>query len=144
MKKKTLIVIIMSLIVVAGLAISLSKRLACDTSESAIKSEMQGGEVGEGQVSFQFTVTDSDGKDVSFTVHTDEKTVGDALMKTDLISGENGPYGLYVKTVNGKTLDYDKDGKYWAFYVDGEYAVVGVDEKEIVKGEIYSFRAELL
>ena len=43
-----------------------------------------------------------------------------------LIAGEDSDYGLYVKTVNGVTVDYDTDGKYWAFYVDGEYAATDV------------------
>ncbi|MBQ2923597.1 MAG: DUF4430 domain-containing protein, partial [Tyzzerella sp.] len=52
------------------------------------------------------------------------------------------PYGLYVKTVNGTTLDYDKDGMYWSFYINGDYAMTGVDVTEIKAGEKYSFKAE--
>ena len=99
-------------------------------------------EIGEGEKSFTFIVYDGSGNNTLFTVHTDEKTVGDALMKVGLISGEDSDYGLYVKTVNGTTLDYDKDGKYWAFYVNGEYAVSGVDTTEITEGGLYEFRAE--
>lgn len=99
-------------------------------------------EIGEGEKSFTFIVYDGNGNNTIFTVHTDEKTVGDALMKVGLISGEEGDYGLYVKTVNGTTLDYDTDRKYWAFYVDGEYAVSGVDTTEITEGTLYEFRAE--
>ena len=97
---------------------------------------------GEGSTVFNFTVTDADGKITAFEIHTDKKTVGDALMETGLIDGEQSDYGLYVKTVNGKTLDYDKDGKYWAFYENGEYAAKGVDSTEIAKGVEYSFKAE--
>ena len=63
-------------------------------------------------------------------------------MELGLISGEESQYGLYVKTVNGITLDYDKDGKYWAFYIGGEYAVTGVDTTEITAGSTYTFKAE--
>ena len=59
-----------------------------------------------------------------------------------LISGDESEYGLYVKTVNGVTLDYDKDGKYWAFYVDGEYAATGVDSTDIAAGSTYTFKVE--
>ncbi len=31
------------------------------------------------------------------------------------------------KTVNGMTADYDKDGVYWAFYINGVYAMTGID-----------------
>ena len=47
-----------------------------------------------------------------------------------------------VKTVNGQTLDYDKDGAYWALYVGDQYATTGVDSTELEPGETYSFKAE--
>lgn len=90
---------------------------------------------------FKFSVTDADGKTTDFTVTTDKKIVGEALQDEGLIAGEEGQYGLYVKTVNGITLDYDKDGMYWAFYINGEMAPAGVDMTEIKEGEIYSFKA---
>ncbi|MBQ3497661.1 MAG: DUF4430 domain-containing protein [Clostridia bacterium] len=91
---------------------------------------------------FKFSVIDADGKTTDFTVTTDKKTVGEALQDEGLISGEEGQYGLYVKTVNGITLDYDKDGMYWAFYINDEMAPTGVDMTEIKPGEVYSFKAE--
>ena len=69
-------------------------------------------------------------------------TVGAALLSLGLIAGEDSDYGLYVKTVNGVTVDYDTDGKYWAFYVDGEYAATGVDSTDITAGATYTFKAE--
>ena len=94
-------------------------------------------ELGEGAVSFVFTVTDADGNESNFLINTDKTKVGEALLENGLIDGEDGPYGLYVKTVNGKTYDYDKDGKYWAFYINGEYGMSGVDTTEIADGEHY-------
>lgn len=63
-------------------------------------------------------------------------------MELGLIAGEESEYGLYVKTVNGITADYDKDGVYWAFYINGEYAQTGVDSTKIAEGESYSFKVE--
>ena len=54
-----------------------------------------------------------------------------------LIEGEEGPFGLYVKKVNGVEADFDKDGTYWAFYINGEYAMSGVDTTKITEGEQY-------
>ena len=99
-------------------------------------------EVGQGSVSFIFRVTDQYDTSTLYRIYTDEKTVGEALQKLGMISGEESQYGLYVKTVNGITVDYDKDGKYWAFYVDGEYAMSGVDTTEIEEGKVYSFKVE--
>ena len=98
--------------------------------------------IGNGKTEFLFDVVDSDGNTASFEIHTDKEYVGEALEEDGLISGEEGPYGLYVKTVNGTTLDYDKDNMYWAFYVDGEYATSGADKTPVESGKIYSFKAE--
>ena len=35
------------------------------------------------------------------------------LLSLDLIAGDEGEYGLYVKTVNGITADYETDGMYF-------------------------------
>lgn len=98
--------------------------------------------LGEGSTSFPFSVTDKDGNETQFEIHTDKETVGEALLELELIAGEDGPYGLYVKTVNNITVDYDTDGKYWAFYIDGEYATSGVDATPITDGASYAFKVE--
>lgn len=98
--------------------------------------------LGEGETAFQFTVTDKDGNEEQFEIHTDKTTVGEALLDLGLIVGDDGEYGLYVKEVNGITADYDVDGTYWAFYVDGEYASSGVDTTNITAGATYSFKVE--
>ncbi len=74
---------------------------------------------------------------VTFTINTDKSTLGDALLEHGLIAGEQGDYGLYVKTVNGITADYDADQSYWGFYQNGEYMMTGVDGTEISGGESY-------
>ncbi len=98
--------------------------------------------VGEGNTVFTFTVVDEDGNEKIYEVHTDKDIVGDALLELELIAGDDAEYGLYVKTVDGITVDYDVDGKYWAFYINGEYAVSGVDTTPITEGEEYSFKVE--
>lgn len=91
---------------------------------------------------FTLKVTDADGKETDFTINSDKKTVGEALLDKGLIAGDESEYGLYVKTVNGVTLDYDKDGMYWAFYENGQYASKGVDSTDITAGAEYAFKAE--
>ncbi len=98
--------------------------------------------LGKGETKFTFTVNDLEGNEAAFEINTDKKTVGEALLELELIAGDESEYGLYVKTVNGITLDYDKDGAYWAFYIDGEYATSGVEKTDIVAGTTYTFKAE--
>lgn len=93
-------------------------------------------------VEFTLEVTGKDGVTKSQTVSTDCQTVGEALLAYGMIEGDAGDYGLYVKTVLGETLDYEKDGLYWAFYINGEYASSGVELTQIEPGAVYAFRAE--
>ena len=93
-------------------------------------------------VNITVIVKDKDGKSTELKVETEKANLADALVEKGLVSGDDSEYGLYVKTVNGTTLDYDKDGAYWAFYTNGEYAIKGVDSTDIVPGENYEFRAE--
>lgn len=108
----------------------------------AAPSQSDDHELGQGKTTFTFTVVDGEGQETAFQIHTDKTTVGDALVELGLIEGEESEYGLYVKTVNGVTVDYDTDGKYWAFYVDGAYAQTGVDSTEVTAGATYTFKVE--
>ena len=103
---------------------------------------LTGGELGEGQKTFDFTVVDASGKETAFVIKTDKETVGDALLEQKLIAGDPGDYGLYVKKVNGIVADYDVDKSYWAFYENGEYAMTGVDQTKITDGSAYAFKIE--
>ena len=96
--------------------------------------------LGEGKTVFTFTVVDGSGNETVFEIHTDKTVVGDALLELGLIEGETSQYGLYVKKVNGITADYDVNQTYWAFYINGEYAMSGVDTTEIKEGDSYSMK----
>ncbi len=76
-------------------------------------------------------------KSVTFTIKTDAKTLGEALLAHNLIAGDQGDFGLYVKVVNGITADYDVDQSYWGFSKNGEYMMTGVDGTAIADGEVY-------
>lgn len=112
------------------------------TTETTQDTQSESNVLGEGQTEFTFVVVDGDGNETTFEIHTDKTTVGEALLENDLIEGEDSEYGLYVKTVNGITADYDEDQTYWAFYVNDEYAQTGVDSTEITDGDVYSFKVE--
>lgn len=118
------------------------KNNADDVSSATVSTQNEAEQVGEGKTSFNFEVVDADKNVSTFIVYTDKTTVGDALEEAGLIAGDESEFGLYVKTVNGITCDYDKDGKYWAFYIGDEYASTGVDSTEIESGKTYSFKAE--
>ena len=93
--------------------------------------------LGSGSKIITVTVKENDEFSVTFTIKTDAKTVGDALLENKLIAGDEGAYGLYVKVVNGLRADYDKDKAYWGFTINGEDAMTGVDGENIKDGGVY-------
>ena len=92
--------------------------------------------------SFIVVVADLEGQETTYEYTSDKATVGEALIAEGLIEGHETEYGLYVDSVNGIALDWDKDGKYWAFYINGEYAQTGVDTTDVEAGAVYTFKPE--
>lgn len=139
-KTKFLKLLSATLCIVLIAAMALMTGCNDNTTNDPVSSDVV--EAPKSEVKFTFVVVDTAGEETTFEISTDKTTVGEALLDEELIAGEDSQYGLYVKTVNGITLDYDTDGKYWAFYVNGEYGMTGVDATEIVDGATYSFKAE--
>lgn len=148
MKIKKHLSLFLCMMLIAAMAVfttGCNDNTKADAPESAVTTEAEATEaqvVGEGNTVFTFTVVDADGAETFFEVHTDKAIVGEALLDCGLIAGDESDYGLYVKTVNGVTADYDTDGAYWSFYVDGEYAQSGVDSTNIEEGKTYTFKYE--
>ncbi len=92
--------------------------------------------LGNGSKTVQVEVKAED-KSVTFTIKTDKEILGDALLEHKLVSGEEGAYGLYIKSVNGIEADYSKTESYWGFTKDGESMPHGVDGEEIKDGAHY-------
>ena len=136
-KKHSILSLVLVIVLIAAMALSV---VSCDKKDLG-NEENEVAEVKE-EKTFEFTVVFVDGSSKTYTVKTDKTTVGEALLDEGLIEGEDGQYGLYVKTVDGVTLDYNTDGKYWAFYVNGSYAMSGVDSTAIEAGKVYTFKAE--
>ena len=128
------------IVLIAAMALLTIGCSETSTPETPDSSQLPATVVGEGETVFYFIAVDLDGVMTKYEVHTNETTVGAALIGLELISGDMGEYGLYVKTVNGVTLDWDTHGKYWALYIGEEYALTGVDQVEIVPGTTYTFQ----
>lgn len=144
MKNKRLVTLLASMMLITAMAFGMTgcggEKKDAPVAADAVYED--GEVVGEGSKEFAFTVVNTAGEEVNLEIHTDEETVGDALVDLGVIAGEDSEYGLYVKTVNGETVDFDTDGKYWAFYVNGEYGMQGVDATTITEGDSYAFKVE--
>ena len=103
--------------------------VGCGTPEETVADTVyeNAEKIGDGVNTFVFVTTFEDGTSKVYEVSTYEETVGAALTALDLISGTPSEFGLTVETVCGVTVDFGKDSSYWAIYVDGEYAMTGID-----------------
>ena len=135
--KNKLFASVLCMVLIVAMALSMTACTNNNASDDANAEQVQ-----VASKSFTFEVVDKDGNTETFNITTDKTTVGEALLEEGLIAGENGQYGLYVTEVNGIVADYNVDGTYWAFYVDGAYASSGVDTTDIVDGSSYSFKVE--
>ena len=134
--------IIGCMVLIAGMALMTTGCGSKEETEAPAAESAQTAEVtvmGDGATVFQFSVVDLEENETKFEIHTDETTVGAALLKLGLIEGEDGPYGLYVMKVNGIEAIYEEDGSYWAFYENGQYGMTGVDLTDIDPAVAYSF-----
>ncbi len=136
--------LILCIVLIAAIAL-----LTIGCSETKVAESPSGGTIvkdgetiGEGNISFPLTIVDKEGVETTITVNTNATKVGEALTELGIISGEQDDYGLYIKEVNGITADYEVDATYWAFYIDGEYAVTGVDMTDITEGASYALKIE--
>lgn len=92
-------------------------------------------EATEGAKTITVTVVHKDGTSKDFTYHTDEEFLASVLLADGLIV-ESESAGMY-NTVDGETADYSVDQSYWAFYIDGEYAMTGMDDAPVTDGAVY-------
>ena len=106
-KRLTCMVLAVAMIfTVVGCGKSDKENTTTTTAESQSTSkETEVNVLGEGEKKFAFNVVDKEGNETEFEIHTDKETVGEALLDVDLIEGDEGDYGLYVKKVNGITAD---------------------------------------
>lgn len=84
-------------------------------------------------------VVDDKAASKTYTTRTDAEYLRQALEETKglTIEGTESTYGLMVTTVNGVTADYNTNGAYWSFYLNGEYCNYGIDQQPIENGQAY-------
>lgn len=90
----------------------------------------------DGQITIVAEVTHKDGSSKEFSIQTDAANLRGALEQENLIQGDESEYGLYVKTVDGETVD-ESAQEWWCFTRGGEMLMTGVDDTEISDGDHY-------
>lgn len=91
-----------------------------------------------GSKALTIEVVHGNGETKEFHIHTDAEYLGQAFDEATEIGvvGEEGPYGLYIKTVDGETCS-DAEQTWWAVRQNGTDLMVGADQQPINDGEHY-------
>ena len=92
-------------------------------------------EIFAGEKRFTLTVVHKNGTEKVFELTSSEEFLGAALVAEGIIIESDSP-GMY-NTVDGETTDYSKDQSYWGFFIDGEYAMEGMNTTPITEGGQY-------
>lgn len=83
------------------------------------------------------TVVHGDETTRTLELHTDAAYLGEALAEQEgLVDGEPGPYGLFIKTVDGETAS-DADRTWWCITKAGAEVATSADLTPIADGEAY-------
>ena len=90
--------------------------------------------LGEGEKTITLQV-EAQERSITFIIRTNEEILENALVAHDLISGDEGPYGMYVTHVNGIKADYDENNSFWSLEKDGEQMTTGVSETGVSDGD---------
>ena len=91
-----------------------------------------------GEKAFTVKVVHADRSEKTFSYRCSDEYLGDTLLREGLIKGEKGAYGIYITEVDGERAVYEKDKAYWALFINGEYAVSGIDATPIENGAQYT------
>lgn len=96
----------------------------------------------EGNKTITIEIVHANGESQTHTVKTDEEYLDKVLIAEGFIEESNIVNGMF-DTVEGETAAWDPDQAYWAFYIDGEYASVGVCDAVVTDGSAYKLVYEI-
>ena len=89
---------------------------------------------------FTVVVIHADKTAKTFSLAAPEGKLGTFLEAEGLIQGSGD--GMF-HTVDGEKADWSVNQSYWALYLDGEYAIQGIYDTDIVTGTVYKLEYTL-
>ncbi len=93
----------------------------------------------EGAKEITIEVINSADESVIYELNTDAEYLRQAMDEAEGLTygGTESEYGIMISTVNGEVADYNVDGSYWSFYVNGEYCNYGIDTQPVMDGDAF-------
>lgn len=90
----------------------------------------------EGAKTITVEVIHKDASQKTYEYHTDHEYLGEVLTDEALIAGEEGPYGMYIITVDGESAD-DTNQEWWCITKNNGQLYTSADQTPIADGEKY-------
>lgn len=90
----------------------------------------------QGAKTIQVQTVFLDGTTKDHTIRTDAEFLRGALEQEGMVAGDESSYGLFVKTVDGYTVN-SANQEWWCFTKNGETLENGVDTIAIADGDHY-------
>ena len=81
-------------------------------------------------------VSHSDQSTNEFKYQTEEAYLGEVLKNEGLVEGEDGPYGLFITSVDNEKAD-DSKQQWWCLTKGGEQVNTSADQTPIEDGDVF-------
>ena len=92
----------------------------------------------KGEKNITVTVVFKDKSEKEFKIDTDAKYLGDALLEEKIVTEDEYKNGDGIYTyIAGERADYNLDKSWWCLHIDGEMAMVGINEQPIADGDSF-------
>ena len=93
----------------------------------------------EGSKAVTIEVINSKEESTMYELQTDAEFLAQAMEEAEglTFAYDEGPYGASVHTVNDEKADYNTDGAYWGFNVNGAYCNYGISEQPVEDGDVF-------
>ena len=128
MKNKKLVIAVVALVVVIAVMAGVYFATRPDTSA--------------GEKAFTVTVVHADGSSKDFELTSSEEFLAPALRAEGILTDDGAETGMYL-IVDGETASWEENQAYWGFYVNGEYAMAGMNDTPIEDGAVYKLEYTL-
>lgn len=90
----------------------------------------------EGEKTITVKVVHGDGSEKDFKYGTNEAYLGAVIQENKLVEGEDGPYGLFMTSVDGEKVD-DSKQQWWCLTKGGEQVNTSADQTPIEDGDTF-------
>ncbi len=101
-----------------------------------------------GEKNITIEVIGSRGNTTDYKFETDARFLKEAMDELTqngsrfIYTGKESISGFIVETINGEWAKYDRDGTYWALYVNDESGQFTVNSQPVADGDKFTFRYE--